>query len=83
MIQRGGQVVIHLMANVQQKTIEPFMDTGKDSGQKLTDVSHRCATGPCRPLGLGPRAVHDPHTTHFTDIMGEGVFTKPLALALV
>jgi len=25
MMQRGGQVVIHLMANVQQKTIEPFM----------------------------------------------------------
>jgi transposase len=24
MIQRGGQVVIHLMANVQQKTIEPY-----------------------------------------------------------
>ena len=25
MIQRGGQVVIHLLANVQQKTIEPFI----------------------------------------------------------
>ena len=25
MIQRGGQVVINLLANVQQKTIEPFM----------------------------------------------------------
>ena len=25
MIQRGGQVVINLMANVKQKTIEPFM----------------------------------------------------------
>ena len=33
MIQRGGQVVINLLANVQQKTIEPFIkgyvqDTG-------------------------------------------------------
>ncbi len=25
MIQRGGQVVIHLLANVQHKTIEPFI----------------------------------------------------------
>ena len=25
MMQRGGQVVIHLLANVQQKTIEPFI----------------------------------------------------------
>lgn len=25
MIQRGGQVVINLIANVQQKTIEPFI----------------------------------------------------------
>ena len=25
MIQRGGQVVIHLLANVKQKTIEPFI----------------------------------------------------------
>jgi transposase len=25
MIQRGGQVVLHLLANVQQKTIEPFI----------------------------------------------------------
>jgi len=25
MMQRGGQVVINLMANVKQKTIEPFI----------------------------------------------------------
>ena len=25
MIERGGQVVIHLLANVKQKTIEPFI----------------------------------------------------------
>src|SRR5438132_1029494 len=25
MMQRGGQVVIHLLASVQQKTIEPFI----------------------------------------------------------
>ncbi len=25
MMQRGGQVVINLLANVRQKTIEPFM----------------------------------------------------------
>jgi hypothetical protein len=58
-------------------------ETGKNSGQKLMDVSYRRATGPRYPLGLGQRAMHDPHTAHSTDVMGGGVFTKPLALTLV
>jgi len=53
---------------------------GKDSGQKLIEASHRRATGPCYLLGLGQRAVHDPHTAHPTDVTGGGMFTKPLAL---
>ena len=32
MIERGGQVVIHLLANVQQKTIEPLMKDTIESG---------------------------------------------------
>ena len=32
MIQRGGQVVIKLLANVQQKTIEPFIKATIDAG---------------------------------------------------
>jgi transposase-like protein len=32
MIERGGQVVIHLLANVQQKTIEPFIKDTIDPG---------------------------------------------------
>ena len=32
MIQRGGQVVIHLLANVKQKTIEPFIKDTIDPG---------------------------------------------------
>ena len=32
MIQRGGQVVIHLMANVKQQTIEPFIKDTIASG---------------------------------------------------
>ena len=32
MIQRGGQVVIHLLANVQQKTIEPLIKGTIDPG---------------------------------------------------
>jgi hypothetical protein len=32
MIERGGQVVIHLLANVQQKTIEPFIKETIDPG---------------------------------------------------
>ena len=32
MIQRGGQVVINLLDNVKQKTIEPFIKDTIDSG---------------------------------------------------
>src|SRR3989442_1750531 len=32
MIERGGQVVIHLLANVKQKTIEPFIKDTIDPG---------------------------------------------------
>jgi len=32
MIERGGQVVIHLLANVKQKTIEPLMKDTIASG---------------------------------------------------
>src|SRR3989449_10064789 len=32
MMQRGGQVVIHLLDNVQQKTIEPFIKDTIESG---------------------------------------------------
>ena len=32
MMQRGGQVVINLLANVQQKTIEPFIKATIDAG---------------------------------------------------
>jgi len=32
MIERGGQVVIHLLANVKQKTIEPLMQDTIESG---------------------------------------------------
>ena len=32
MMQRGGQVVINLLANVQQKTIEPFIKDTIDAG---------------------------------------------------
>ena len=44
MIQRGGQVVIKLLANVQQKTIEPFI---KDTVVPGTLVYRDCLkTGP-------------------------------------
>jgi len=32
MIERGGQVVIHLLDNVKQKTIEPFIKDTIESG---------------------------------------------------
>jgi len=38
MMQRGGQVVINLLANVQQKTIEPFIkDTIMPATRVYTD----------------------------------------------
>jgi hypothetical protein len=55
------------------------MDTGKDSSQKLIDVSDRSAGEPCKPFWARQRVVHGLHTAHPTDIMGAGVFTKPLA----
>src|SRR5262249_55582218 len=35
MMQRGGQVVINLLANVQQKTIEPFIKDTIDAGTRV------------------------------------------------
>ena len=35
MIQRGGQVVIKLLANVQHKTIEPFIKDTIDPGTRV------------------------------------------------
>src|SRR5713226_843242 len=35
MIQRGGQVVIHLLAHVQHKTIEPFITDTSDPGTRV------------------------------------------------
>jgi len=50
MIQRGGQVVINLLANVQQKTIEPFITDTSDPGTRVyTDAysmyARLCAWG--------------------------------------
>jgi hypothetical protein len=59
------------------------MDGGKDSGQKLTDVSYRSAEGPWNSSQavamIRARSTH----RHPTDIMGTGVFTKPLAPSLM
>jgi hypothetical protein len=59
--------------------LKPKGDIGKDSGQKLMDVSYRSATGPCSPLWTRQRVLHGPCTAQPIDIIGAGVFTKPLA----
>jgi transposase-like protein len=45
MIQRGGQVVLHMLANVQQKTIQPIIEAVVTKGSQLYtdeyDVYHR------------------------------------------
>jgi len=35
MIQRGGQVVLHMLANVQQKTIQPIVEAVVTKGSQL------------------------------------------------
>ena len=35
MIQRGGQVVMHMLANVQQKTIQPIIETMVAKGARI------------------------------------------------
>ena len=35
MIQRGGQVVLHMLPNVQQKTIKPFIEAAVTKGSLL------------------------------------------------
>ena len=39
MIERGGQVVMHLLANVKQKTIEPFIKDTIESGTLVTQMN--------------------------------------------
>jgi transposase len=41
MIQRGGQVVIHLLANVRQKTIEPLIKGTIDPGTRIYTDEYR------------------------------------------
>jgi hypothetical protein len=59
------------------------MDGGKDSGQKLTDVSYRSAAGPCHSSQAGAMIRARSTHRHHTAIMGTGVFTKPFALSPV
>ena len=49
MIQRGGQVVINLLANVQQKTIEPFIKDTIDLGTRVYTDEYSIYTY-CMPL---------------------------------
>ena len=35
MIQRGGQVVLHMLPNVQQKTIKPMIEAAVTKGSML------------------------------------------------
>jgi hypothetical protein len=61
--------------------MEIFQDN-RMAARILVKNSRMCRTGvrqdPVTPLRLWQRFVHDPHTTYPTDIIGTGVFTKPL-----
>jgi ISXO2-like transposase domain len=62
MMQRGGQVVIHLLANVQQKTIEPFIkDTIIPGTRVYTDeYVRREAQGKNVEMTLDVQASNEP-----------------------
>ena len=55
MIERGGQVVINLLANVQQKTIEPLMKDTIESGSVNIEVPKSCPA---------PQSSSKPSSTH-------------------
>jgi hypothetical protein len=83
---RWGKVVCpgpRITRTTQSTQIKHIQDSGKDSGQKLTDVSYRRAAGPCNPLRPRRSCMHDPYTIHPIHMIRTEVFTKPLATLLV
>jgi transposase len=72
MRQRGGQVVLNLLASVQQKTIEPFItDTIMPGTLMYTDESRNYAH--LRTWGYGHKSVHHGRGEFARDDDGDGV----------
>ena len=71
MIERGGQVVIHLLAHVKQKTIEPFIKDPMESGTLVyTDeysIYARLERG-----GYGHKSVNHGRGEYARDEDGDG-----------
>ena len=72
MMQRGGQVVIHLLANVQHKTIEPLIkDTIVPGTLVYTDEYSIYAR--LQSWGYGHKSVHHGRREFARDDDGDGV----------
>ena len=71
MIERRGQVVIHLLANVQQKTIKPFMKDTIEAGTLVyTDASSMDAH--LETWGYGHKSVNHGRGEYARDEDGDG-----------
>ena len=60
MIQRGGQLVIRMLANVQQKTIQPVITATVAPDSLIHTDEYDIYAPPCcmdRPVGVGSWAV--------------------------
>ena len=71
MIERGGQVVIHLLANVKQKTIEPFIKDTLASGT-LVYTDEYSIYARLERWGYGHKSVNHGRGEYARDEDGDG-----------
>ena len=71
MIERGGQVVIHLLANVKQKTIEPFIKDTIESGT-LVYTDEYSIYARLERWGYGHKSVNHGRGEYARDEDGDG-----------
>jgi transposase len=73
MIQRGGQVVINLLANVQQKTIEPFIKDTIDPGTRVYTDEYSIYARLCA-WGYDHKSVNHGRGEYARDEDGDGFY---------
>src|SRR5216683_7035952 len=70
-IERGGQVVIHLLANVQQKTIKPFMKDTMEAGTLVYPDAYSMYAR-LETWGYGHKSVNHGRGEYARDEDGDG-----------
>jgi transposase-like protein len=71
MVQRGGTVILHLLANVQQATIKPLILAGVAPGS-LINTDEYTIYGRLPPWGFAHRAVNHSRGEYARDGDGDG-----------